>query len=100
MYGFESETITIYATAINEGCDEFNHLWSIDSTSSPNFNSLTGELLYSKSVSEYLSANNLDTNNRTNNLVATGNISKTSRTEHYTCRDTWFFITNDFQVGN
>ncbi len=94
---FSKETISISAHGINEDCDDYNHLWEVDSVSNADYEFLIGEILYSKMAAEKLS-NNTKNHNRNEKLFAEGQLSKNTHMEHYTCRETWFFLAKNCRI--
>ncbi len=94
---FRSETISIKAHGINEGCDEFNHLWEVDSVSDEEYNFLIGETLYSKLASEKL-GDNRKNDDRNETLFAIGRLSKGTYLRDFTCQNTWFFKTDSCSI--
>lgn len=94
---YETDTIAIRAHRISDYCDEFNHLWEVDSVSHKDYEYLIGEILYSKLASEVL-ADNRGNNGRNEILFAEGRISKGPILEHYTCSNTWFLLTEKCRI--
>lgn len=95
---WRSDIITIQAIGVNEECDTYKHLWIVDSVSDVSYDFLIGELLYSKKASEALAINRKGNQERREKLFASGQLSKSAKSEHYTCTNTWFLLTHDLEI--